>query len=58
MALSGRYEERWSDCGEYIVEIPKPIELAFVELAELYNNADALGLDIYTIANVKEWTND
>ena len=50
MALSGQYREKWSECGEYIEPIPKPIELCFTEIAEIYNNADSLGVDIYTIA--------
>lgn len=56
MALSGQYREKWSECGEYIEEIPKPIELCFTEIAEIYNNADSLGVDIYTIAVSTEKT--
>ena len=49
MALSGWYEQGWSKCGEYIHEIPEPQELDAVVIANLYNNADVLGVDIYTV---------
>lgn len=53
MALSGFYKQGWSECGEYIHEIPEPQELDADEIADLYNNADNLGLDIYTVGNIE-----
>lgn len=58
MALSGWYKQGWSECGEYISEIPEPQELDAVVIANLYNNADVLGLDIYTVDNIHKTNKD
>ncbi|TAG85552.1 MAG: hypothetical protein EAZ18_26935 [Oscillatoriales cyanobacterium] len=52
MLLSGEYKNGWSECGEFLETYPLADELHPNEVAYLYNNADALGLDIYTVGVV------
>lgn len=49
MAISGLYKQGWSECGEYMYEIPDATEVHPIDVADLYNNADKLGLDIYRV---------
>lgn len=49
MALSGLYLQGWDESGEFIHEPPEPQDLHPEELADLYNNADALDVDVYTV---------
>lgn len=49
MALSGWYEQGWDEDGETLHTPPLVEQLNHKELAGLYNNADALELDIYTV---------
>lgn len=55
MAISGDiyYQGHWDSEGECFIEPPKANELTPREIAQLYNNADALGLDIYRIGVVQ-----
>jgi len=58
MAISGFYQPGWSECGEYINEIPDSTDLDPVDIAYLYNNADDLGLDIYSVNDRPEINED
>jgi|SRR6476469_11011983 len=49
MALSSQYPQGWDESGEFVHEVPEPQDLHPEELASLYNNADALGIDVYTV---------
>jgi hypothetical protein len=53
MALSGWYELGWSECGEYLNYPPLVGELLAEEIANLYNNADNLGLNIYCVGHIE-----
>ncbi|MGL5060489.1 MAG: hypothetical protein ACRC62_10970 [Microcoleus sp.] len=48
MALSGWYEQGWSEDGEILHTPPSPAELPATELAALYNNAENLELDLFS----------
>ena len=54
MALSGWYQQGWSDCGLWLEYPPVPEDLPPGEVADLYNNADSLGIDIYTVQRTQD----
>lgn len=53
MALSGWYEQGWSEDGETLNHLPLVSTLSPGDVADLFDNADALQLDIYSVSSVK-----
>lgn len=53
MSLSGWYKLGWSECQECLNYSPLVEELLLEEIADLYNNADNLGLNIYCVGNIE-----
>lgn len=53
MALSGWYEQGWSADGEALHHLPLVSGLPPGEVADLFNNADALEIDIYSVSSIE-----